>query len=188
VVDHQAELAGGSTLPGGPLDEVAHLLTTLVVLRALGVPLSTRFARAALVMSVLIDLDHVPARLGSQFLTAGTPRPYTHSLLTVLVLLGLAVWPRWRVVFLGAAFGLVVHLWRDLSESGSAVSLLWPITNHPTRSSHTAYVVAIMVLAAVAVLRLNADRRHTLGRSELPRPVGQGDHRPRDSGPARPAG
>ena len=41
----------------------------------------------ALISSVAIDLDHIPGRLSVGWLTAGTPRPYTHSLLTIAVVL-----------------------------------------------------------------------------------------------------
>ena len=61
----------------GLLDETAHLLTGVFVLAALrGLPDSS-FAVGLLATSVLIDLDHVPGRLGDQFLTSGTDRPYT---------------------------------------------------------------------------------------------------------------
>lgn len=79
----------------------------------------------ALFASVLIDLDHVPARLGWRELTEDTPRPYTHSLPTVgVVLLGALLWRRRRDVLLGVAIGLAIHFWRDLSEPGSGVALL----------------------------------------------------------------
>ncbi len=92
ILDWGAERAGGSTFPGGPLDESAHLLTVLLVSFALGPSPRARAVRArlllpALVAAVAIDLDHVPALAGSQWLTAGTPRPYTHSLVLVAALL-----------------------------------------------------------------------------------------------------
>ncbi len=75
AADGGSQLAGSSVFPGGPLDETAHLLTTLLVLWALGPGLSRRFVVPALIASVAIDVDHVPAELGADWLTAGTPRP-----------------------------------------------------------------------------------------------------------------
>lgn len=48
---------------------------------------SRTFVGAVLVSSVLIDADHIPDRLGIDWLSSGTPRPYTHSLLTIVVFL-----------------------------------------------------------------------------------------------------
>ena len=112
--------AGDSFFPGGPLDETAHFLTMLFILWALGDQfLVPRIAVPALVATVLIDADHIPGYLGDDFLTAGTPRPYTHSLLTLAVVRGIAV-----------------HLWRDLSESSGGVSIF--ATPRPSVSSRIA--------------------------------------------------
>jgi hypothetical protein len=67
--------AGGSVVPGAPLDEPAHLLTALLVLWALGPRVCERFLVPALVASVAIDIDHIPSEFGVTWLTAGTPRP-----------------------------------------------------------------------------------------------------------------
>jgi len=153
AADWASHLAGSSFFPGGPLDETAHLLTTLFVLWAL-VPLaSPGFRIAALVASVVIDVDHVPGRLGANWLTRGTPRPYTHSLLVILCVLLLALfWRRRRPILLGVALGLTVHFWRDLSEPGG-VPLLWPISDHAFSDSRLAYLVAAGLLAILALWR-----------------------------------
>ncbi len=97
IADIASQLAGDSLLPGRPSDEIAHLLTTLIVVWALGPRVSERLLVPALIASVAIDLDHVPGRFGVDFLTAGAPRPYTHSLLTIaVVLIVAACWRRRR--------------------------------------------------------------------------------------------
>src|SRR5579875_3225934 len=102
--DWGSQIAGDSFIPGGPLDETAHLMTTLLVVWALGPGITRRFMVPALFASVLIDLDHVPQYLGDDVFTLGTPRPYTHSLTTVLAVVILAaLWRRRREVWLGVA-------------------------------------------------------------------------------------
>ena len=91
AADWGTRLAGDTVIPGGPLDELAHLLTTLLFFWALGPRARERFLVPALIASVAIDLDHVPGRLGVDWLTAGTPRPYTHSLLTIAIVLASAL-------------------------------------------------------------------------------------------------
>lgn len=146
--------------PGGPLDETAHLLTTLLALWAIGPNPSRRFMASALVASVAIDLDHVPGELGADWLTAGTPRPYTHSLLTLAAVLGAALaWRRRRELLLGVALGLALHLWRDTSETGNGVSLLWPFSYSAVRLSHAGYLAVMGLVVAVAAYRLQAGQR-----------------------------
>jgi inner membrane protein len=155
AADWGSRLAGDSVVPGGPLDETAHLLTTLLALWALDPRLSKRFMVPALVASVAIDADHVPAELGSYWLTAGTPRPYTHSLLTVALVLAAALaWRRGGVLVRGVAFGLALHLWRDMSETGSGVALLWPFSYRSVRLSHAGYVAVMALVVAVGAYRL----------------------------------
>ncbi len=123
---------GYSYVPGGPLDETAHLLTAVLLLQLLPQRLRTPIAAPALVASVAIDLDHIPQFLGTDLLTAGTPRPYTHSLLTILVLLGLALALRRRQTLLvGLAAGIVMHFFRDMGEGmGAGIALFWPLSDH----------------------------------------------------------
>lgn len=161
LADWGDRLSGGASFfPSGPLDEVAHALTTVLVLWALGPRVCRRFLVPAIIASVAIDLDHVPGQLGSDWLTAGTPRPYTHSLLTNAIVLAAAlVVRRRRDVLLGIALGLVSHFFRDLSEPGSGVALLWPWTNHSFSLSHTSYVVTMTIVVLIDALRLFATRR-----------------------------
>lgn len=155
LADVASELAGDSFFPGGPADELAHLLTMLLVLWALGVR-ARRFAAAALIASVAIDLDHVPGYLGANWLTAGTPRPYTHSLLTLAVLLTAALFVRsHRDLLLGVVVGLAVHFFRDLGEPGSGVALLWPWSRDAERIPHVTYGVVMALVTLVCLGRLS---------------------------------
>lgn len=158
LADWGSQLAGDSVFPGGPLDETAHLATTVLVLWALGRRVGSRLWLPALIASVAIDVDHIPGQLGVDWLTAGTPRPYTHSLTTVLVALLLsAAWPRRRDVFRGVALGLTIHLFRDLAEHGSGVALLWPLSDHAFRLPHWVYLAAMIGTAGVVAGRLVRD-------------------------------
>jgi hypothetical protein len=154
AADWGAELASGSTFPGGPLDETAHLLTTLLVLWAIGGWACERFLIPALIASVAIDVDHIPQLLGSEWLTAGTPRPYTHSLLTiVLILLPALLWRRRRDLLLGIAIGLALHFWRDLAEPESGVALLWPFSSRSFTIPHSSYLLVMVAVIAIAAYR-----------------------------------
>jgi inner membrane protein len=160
LFDWGDELAGGSFFPGGPLDEVAHVLTTVLILWALGRRACQRFLVPAVIASVAIDLDHIPGRLGTNWLTNGTPRPYTHSLLTIaLVLAAALLWRRRRDVFLGIAIGLASHFFRDLAEPGRDVALLWPWSYHSFSLSHALYLAVMAIIVLIDVLRVFALRR-----------------------------
>ena len=102
-----------------------------------------------------IDLDHVPQYLGTNFLTAGTPRPYTHSwvTLTAVGLLALGLRGRWRNVALGAELGLLGHLFRDMAEptSQGGIALFWPFTYAHFRVPYFVYAL-VMGAALVATL------------------------------------
>ena len=159
AADWGSSLAGATLAPGGPLDETAHVLTALLVLWSLGQRRCERFLVPALIASVAIDLDHVPGELGANWLTAGTPRPYTHSVLTIAaVLAGAVVWRRRRDVLLGVTLGLALHLWRDTSESGNGVSLFWPFSYRSVRLSHTGYLAVIGLVVAVNAYRVRVGR------------------------------
>lgn len=157
AADWACQHIGASPLVGGPLDEVAHFLTALLLLQALPPRRRAALAVPALIASVAIDLDHVPQYLGQDFLTAGTPRPYTHSLLTIAVLLGVALLARRRrQLFLGLALGVALHFFRDLAEgNGSGVALLWPLSDHGFSYPHATYL-ALIACVALADLFLAA--------------------------------
>jgi membrane-bound metal-dependent hydrolase YbcI (DUF457 family) len=155
VLDLLWSLIEGSTgaIGYGLIDEPAHLATCVVALLAVlalsGAKPPLRFVGAALVSSVAIDLDHVPGYLGSHLLTGSMPRPYTHSLLLVAVLVTVAVMARRadrRQIWLGIAFGVGAHLLRDLA-TGPGVAFLWPFVVAPIKIPYVLY--AGMLLAAM---------------------------------------
>ncbi|MBV9807032.1 MAG: metal-dependent hydrolase [Solirubrobacterales bacterium] len=163
--DWGTRLAGDTLFPGGPLDELAHVLTTLLVFWALGSRARERFMLPALIASVVIDVDHIPDRFGVEWFTVGTPRPYTHSLLLILVVVALAVaWSRRRDVLLAVAIGLAIHFFRDMGEGDSGVALLWPFTDHAFQYSHGVYV-AVMVAFVLIDTGLCVQRRPSSDRA-----------------------
>jgi hypothetical protein len=157
------EQVGSSVLLQAPLDWTDHVLTTLFIVWAARPWFRERWLAPALTASVLIDADHIPGYLGWDILTAGTPRPYTHSLTTIGVLLAIAVLRRrGRHLRMGAAVGLCSHFWRDLAEPrGSGVSLLWPVTDHVFTIPASVYLGSVAAFALVAFgrsLSLNKER------------------------------
>lgn len=172
--DLGAGLTEDTVFPGGPLDETAHVLTTLLAFWAFWPAVRRRILIPALIASVVIDADHIPGQLGVMWLTDGTPRPYTHSLLTILIVLACAWrWRRQREVALGVAIGLTLHLARDLGEGGAGVSLLWPVSYHSYQYPHGAYA------AAMAIIVVLAGRRCLTGNRSVRVPLSGGE-------PARP--
>jgi inner membrane protein len=156
-------LSGADTdsLLYGLIDEPAHLATcaaALILLALSGRSLPRSFVVAALVASVAIDLDHVPQHLGLDFLTEGTPRPYLHCALAVLLpLLAAALVPRLRPLLLGVAFGLAAHLARDL-VTGPGVSLALPFSDTAVRLPYMLYAGALVAAAAACLLPAPAAR------------------------------
>ena len=145
----------------GLLDEPAHLATTVVglLVAARALPRSLRpdlsFAAGAILAGNLIDLDHIPSMLGYEFLTRGTPRPYSHSLSTVAaVLVFAATRGRTRRIMSGVAFGVLLHLFRDTGTG--QVSLLWPWSRTPTQVPYAAYATGLGALAVAPLLSRRA--------------------------------
>ena len=145
------------------MDEPAHLATGLVFVVALltlarsrRAPLS--FVAAAVVASVAIDLDHLPELLGWHGLTQGTPRPYTHSLATpvVLIAVGALLGGRAKPIAFGAAFGVCAHLFRDLC-TGPGLALAWPLSGAAVRLPYLAFAAGL-ILTAAAVAAATARR------------------------------
>lgn len=140
------------------LDEVAHLATGALLVLVLR-PSSRHRAVAILVASVAIDVDHVPAQLGWNGLTEGTPRPYTHALWLPLLAYGCSLTARGRtaVLLAGASLGMLGHLWRDLC-TGPGAALIWPLSHVDVSLSYWPYGVSIAALAAAATHQSNAGR------------------------------
>jgi inner membrane protein len=141
------------------LDEPAHAISAALAMGVLGFGLLQRWWLPLLAGGVLIDLDHLPAVMHLYFLTRGTPRPYTHSLAAVALVLAAALILRghWRGFALAAAYGLAWHLFRDLAEGG-AVSLLWPLSYHRFSLPYAAYATAMCMLAAGWLARWRMER------------------------------
>jgi hypothetical protein len=148
----------------GLLDWPAHLATAFVILgalvRARGAVPDQRFGWTMLACSVLIDLDHLPAEFGSDILTNGTPRPYTHALWTMVVLTLAWAVARFFVIrsgrprpattelmLAGAAWGLAAHFVRDIATA--PMSFWWPITDMPVEVPYRWYVVALAIIIAI---------------------------------------
>lgn len=156
----------------GLIDEPAHIATALVVLGAIarfrGSPPDPRFCATMLICSVLIDVDHLPAEFGSNALTNGTPRPYTHALWTVLVLIAAWAIVRYQArrnghpaataefVLAGAAWGLAAHFLRDIATA--PMSFWWPISNMSVEVPYWWYVVALFFMIALGPVRRRNSR------------------------------
>jgi inner membrane protein len=168
ITDRTIEWHGFSFVLRAMVDEPCHLATALVVLGAItrvrGAPPNPRFGWTMLLCSVLIDVDHLPQEFGSSILTAGTPRPYTHALWVVLVLImGMYVARYWSrraptptsttavQILLGAAWGVSAHFLRDVATA--PMSLWWPITNAPVEVPYLWYVLALVLIVAIPVVR-----------------------------------
>jgi inner membrane protein len=135
----------------GALDPLAHLATAVIVLVALRPPVPV--AVAAGVAVVAIDIDHIPSYLGWDGLTASNGRPYTHSAALVVVLLAVAFASRRvRLVALGAALGVTLHLWRDL-VTGPGIPLVWPLAAGGVRLPYLVYGLPLALITVVALAR-----------------------------------
>jgi inner membrane protein len=152
------------------VDWPAHLATCAIALLVVAAVterrISLRFGVAALIASVAIDLDHLPNYLGSQILTGSLPRPYTHSLLAIVLLLVLAraLHGDRRQIALGLAFGLATHLFRDLA-TGPGVPLLWPISGSTSSIPYPFYAATLAVAAAsLTVLARHGGRTQSRSR------------------------
>lgn len=162
------------------VDEPAHLATCAVALLALlaaGAPVSRRFALAALLASTAIDVDHLPGYLGSHLLMASSmPRPYSHSVVTVVLLVALGLWLRGerREIALGLAFGVAAHLFRDLA-TGPGIPLLWPLSAAPVTISYAAYAAILLIAGTgLAISAWRGSRRRPHRRRLAARPLPSG--------------
>ncbi len=141
-------------------DEPAHVATGLLALTAFGLAFDLSVVLAVLAGSLLIDADHWPGVFGSKILQHGVPRPYTHSLGTIVVLLVvvLLLKGRKRELTLIATLALTLHFFRDMSEPGGpGVSLLWPLSDHAVTVRYLLYAVGMVGLAAIALIRRRND-------------------------------
>jgi membrane-bound metal-dependent hydrolase YbcI (DUF457 family) len=141
----------------GPVDEVAHLATAalglLVLARFIAAP--RRFYVAALIASVAIDVDHIPAYLG--VLGPQSQRPVTHSLSTVAVFAAAAVASRkHRAVLAGVVTGLVLHFARDIAEGPPGVRLFWPLQDRSWTAGYWWFLGMIVMFTAARLVLVSA--------------------------------
>jgi membrane-bound metal-dependent hydrolase YbcI (DUF457 family) len=134
----------------GSLDELAHLANGVVVLGALGPDVDRRLARGLIGASVLLDIDHIPQYAGAHWLTAGTARPYPHSLVSLMgsaaifwALRRRAPNPEPSTTALGVLIGLSAHFLRDLAVPDTGMPLLWPIKNRAFSIPRRLYVASL---------------------------------------------
>jgi hypothetical protein len=151
----------------GLADETAHALFAwicIVTARSAGVAIS---APEAILGALMIDLDHVPLLLHLAQPPDGSTRPFSHSLSSVAVLLGITVIDVRRRQFWGSvALGVGSHLFRDLARGH--VLLWWPLSSHPVGISYESYALVTGTLILTVALRgfpLTKSRRneHTAG-------------------------
>jgi len=136
----------------GLLDELAHVLTALVVHAAIGLPRSKAALLGTLAGATLLDADHVPHHLGSRILTSDTERPLTHSAISVGLVACMAILGprRWRLPLLCAAVGASTQLVRDVGTG--SIPLWWPLSRKEVRLPYVAYL-AFIALCALACMR-----------------------------------
>lgn len=141
-----------SLLLAAILDEAAHFATTLLFVLPLLTRISRHFLAGALMSTVLIDIDHIPARFGLAVMAEGDARPPSHSLLTVIVVIVLALilQGRGRQVLLGIGFGVMTHLVRDMATGG--LPFWWPISADNIRFPYAGYAALILGLITLLFL------------------------------------
>jgi inner membrane protein len=174
-------------------DELGHAFTALAwIVTARSVGLNV-MPTAALMGAVAIDVDHVPLLLGVFESPPGTTRPFSHSLLTVALLVGIAVLDQGRRrVWVSAAYGVGSHLFRDLARGH--LLLFWPVSARPIALAYqTYYAVTVALILVFALARLWPLARPAVvhsRRGDLLRPIGgsEGPGRSRTKVPCFPGG
>lgn len=150
AIDARFDSAALSLPAKALLDESAHLATGLLLLGALARHPPPRLVLGTALGSVAIDVDHIPLVLIHHGDLYGVPRPTTHSLLTTMVIAGVALLlpVRYRPYALGVAFGIATHLIRDMATGG--VPLLWPLSSTFFDLPYSAYA-ALLLAGALLV-------------------------------------
>jgi len=175
AADYAIPWHGMGFVPRALIDEPCHVATALLVLGAItrvrGSSPKPIFGWTMLVCSFLIDVDHLPLEFGSWALTQGTPRPYTHALWTVAVLLPCALaarsWSRRahtsasvaaRHVFVGATWGISAHFLRDIATAPMA--FWWPLSDVSVEVPYWWYILAMLAIIAIPMTRHKANLSH----------------------------
>lgn len=142
---------GHLLLVHGVTDELGHGLTAIVWHRAAR---SLRYPSAAFVVlagGLGLDLDHLSWFRKLADVPVGTSRPVSHSLVTVLVLLLIAVGARRRrVIWISAALGVSSHLCRDLATG--TLPFWWPWSTARVSMPYFWYVAVTIGLVAVTAI------------------------------------
>lgn len=135
------------------VDETAHVATALLAVICFRPQAEIRIVVGAVLGSTAIDLDHLPAMAGSLILTAGTNRPYTHSLITVVLVtfLGITLPSPLRPFIWGVNLGVLSHLLRDMATGG--VPLFWPLDTSRVVVPYHLYLIALVAAACMTMLR-----------------------------------
>ncbi len=144
------------TLLLGAADWIGHLATTAIILAAIPRRLPPGLIAGAF-LALLIDLDHIPDLFADEGITARTPRPVSHSLLTVLAAGGIAAAvraraPRYGDLAVGVAIGIPMHLLRDVF-TGPGVALLWPLSTVVVEGPFLVYLAGLILVAVYAARR-----------------------------------
>ncbi len=142
-----------SVLKEAVVDETAHIATAVIALAGFVPRVAGSMAFGAVIGSTAIDVDHLPAMAGSLILTEGTTRPYTHSLLSVLlaVFLGLVLPSSLQRFMWGVVVGLISHLLRDMATGG--VPLFWPLAMASITIPYHLYLATLIAGAFCAAMK-----------------------------------
>jgi hypothetical protein len=146
------------TVIAGP----CHVANAFVLLGAItrfrGAPPNPKFIASMVACALVIDLDHLPLEFGSSALTVGTPRPYTHALWVLALLIAAAVATRhWSskptpgYLLAGAAWGVGAHSLRDVATA--PMSLWWPLSDAAVQVPYWWYVLALALMIVMPPLR-----------------------------------
>jgi len=141
-------------VPNALTDEPAHAVTAVLVVAAVYTlvrrPWDRRILVSALLGGTLIDVDHLPAAFGCDIVTAGTDRPYSHSLLTlgalVVVVICTAGTRRERCGV--ACLALASHFARDFVDGGG-VPLFWPVSKHGVTMPYVLYAAGLIACLGI---------------------------------------
>lgn len=155
-------------LTHGMADEVAHLLTALIVLsavRSLGFRVNW-FAVA--VGATAIDIEYLLIRSGVlERVVEDNYRGVTHTLFPALgiILLGLVL-PPLRVFLVSLGLAMLTHVVRDSATSESP--LLWPLSDQIFHLRYSAYlaILAAFTIVTTGVVALSSDKTDRMHGSE----------------------
>lgn len=153
----------------GLVDEVAHLLTALIVLsafRAVGMPVHWL---AVAIGAVAIDIEYLLIRADVLApVVEDSYRGVAHTLGPALavILVGLAI-PPLRIVLVSLGLAMLTHVVRDTATSESA--LFWPLSDQVMHLRYSGYlaIMAAFTVVTTGVVALTRDPKPAPERSGL---------------------